>query len=119
MRILYVAHRLPYPPDAGAKIRSFHHLRSLCASHDVHLVSLAEQQDSAGPRGEMCRSVERLSLPRAGAWGRAARALAGSGSLSAAYFASPQLRRAVERATASADFDVAWASSSAIAPLLQ
>jgi sugar transferase (PEP-CTERM/EpsH1 system associated) len=116
MRILYLAHRLPYPPNKGEKIRSFHHLRHLSAAHAVHLVSFVENEDDdAGPLREMCRSVELLPLPRAGALLRAAAAVAGSGSLSAAYLASPGMKRAVQRATTSSDFDVAWASSSALA----
>ncbi len=35
--ILFLAHRIPYPPDKGDKIRSYHLLRSLAERHDVHL----------------------------------------------------------------------------------
>ena len=116
MRILYLAHRLPYPPNKGEKIRSFHHLRHLSAAHDVHLISFVEKNDDdPGPLCEMCRSVELVPLSRAGAMLRSAAALAGAGSLSAAYFASAAMRRAIQRATATTSFDVAWASSSAIA----
>ncbi len=36
-RILFLAHRIPYPPNKGDKIRSWHFLEHLAASHDVHL----------------------------------------------------------------------------------
>ena len=35
--IIFLVHRLPFPPDKGDKIRSFHLLKHLCANYDVHL----------------------------------------------------------------------------------
>lgn len=37
MRILFLSHRIPFPPDKGDKIRSFHVLRYLTRRHEVHL----------------------------------------------------------------------------------
>ncbi|WP_417463528.1 TIGR03087 family PEP-CTERM/XrtA system glycosyltransferase [Kordiimonas sp.] len=36
-RILFLAHRIPYPPNKGDKIRSWHFLEHLLEHHDVHL----------------------------------------------------------------------------------
>lgn len=36
-RILFLAHRIPYPPNKGDKIRSWHFLKHLAQQHDVHL----------------------------------------------------------------------------------
>ncbi|WP_025896112.1 TIGR03087 family PEP-CTERM/XrtA system glycosyltransferase [Kordiimonas gwangyangensis] len=36
-RILFLAHRIPYPPNKGDKIRSWHMLEHLSAQHEVHL----------------------------------------------------------------------------------
>lgn len=36
-RIVFLAHRIPYPPDKGDKIRSWHVLRHLARRHEVHL----------------------------------------------------------------------------------
>ncbi|NVJ69296.1 MAG: TIGR03087 family PEP-CTERM/XrtA system glycosyltransferase [Alphaproteobacteria bacterium] len=36
-RILFLAHRIPYPPNKGDKIRSWHFLEHLLQKHDVHL----------------------------------------------------------------------------------
>ncbi|WP_300452758.1 TIGR03087 family PEP-CTERM/XrtA system glycosyltransferase [Accumulibacter sp.] len=36
-RILYLVHRLPYPPNKGDKVRSYHLLRHLAARHQVFL----------------------------------------------------------------------------------
>ena len=40
--ILFLAHRVPYPPDRGDKIRGFHILRHLSRQARVHLVAFAD-----------------------------------------------------------------------------
>ncbi|HEY0270055.1 MAG TPA: glycosyl transferase family 1, partial [Sphingomonas sp.] len=40
--ILFLAHRVPYPPDRGDKIRSYHILKHLTARHRVHLGTFAD-----------------------------------------------------------------------------
>lgn len=40
--ILFLCHRIPYPPDKGDKIRAFHLLEHLARSYDVHLGCLAD-----------------------------------------------------------------------------
>jgi sugar transferase (PEP-CTERM/EpsH1 system associated) len=42
MNVLFLAHRLPYPPNKGDKIRSYHMLRHLAARHDVWVASLVD-----------------------------------------------------------------------------
>ena len=41
-RLLYLVHRLPYPPNKGDKVRSYHLLRHLLdAGHEVHQIGRA------------------------------------------------------------------------------
>ncbi|MFT3967855.1 MAG: TIGR03087 family PEP-CTERM/XrtA system glycosyltransferase [Sphingobium sp.] len=40
--ILFIAHRIPYPPDRGDKIRSYNELRHLAKLAPVHLAALAD-----------------------------------------------------------------------------
>jgi len=42
MNILYICHRIPYPPNKGEKIRVFYQLRYLAAQHTVHLACLID-----------------------------------------------------------------------------
>jgi len=42
--ILFLAHRIPYPPDRGDKIRSFHILKHLAALAPVHLAAFADDE---------------------------------------------------------------------------
>lgn len=41
--ILFLAHRVPYPPDRGDKIRSWHILRALSKFARVHVVALCDE----------------------------------------------------------------------------
>ena len=46
--ILFLTHRLPYPPNKGERIRAWHFLRHLIRSHRVHLGSFSDApQDRA------------------------------------------------------------------------
>lgn len=46
--ILYLVHRLPYPPNKGDKVRSYHLLRHLAARHQVFLATFVDDaQDEA------------------------------------------------------------------------
>lgn len=53
--ILFLAHRIPFPPDRGDKIRAHHLLRHLARDHRIHLVAFAddaadlERQDGLEP----------------------------------------------------------------------
>jgi hypothetical protein len=41
VKILYLCHRLPYPPTRGGKIRPFNTIRHLARTHEVTVASLA------------------------------------------------------------------------------
>lgn len=43
--ILFLAHRLPFPPDKGDKIRSYHLLRHLARTYRVHVGSFVDDPD--------------------------------------------------------------------------
>jgi polysaccharide biosynthesis protein PslH len=41
-RLLFLAHRIPYPPDKGEKIRAFHELEALASIFDVEVICFIE-----------------------------------------------------------------------------
>lgn len=43
--VLFLAHRLPYPPDRGDRIRSWHVLKALAKLAPVHVVAPLESED--------------------------------------------------------------------------
>ncbi|MDH4062793.1 MAG: TIGR03087 family PEP-CTERM/XrtA system glycosyltransferase [Acidobacteriota bacterium] len=61
MKLLFLTHRLPYAPNRGDRIRSYHLLRALAARHEVRLVSLvhdAEEQRHVSDLNGMLAGVE-------------------------------------------------------------
>jgi polysaccharide biosynthesis protein PslH len=71
MKILLLTRSVPYPPDSGPKIKTYHLLRHLAAHHEVTLVSFArnpqEQQRSAQLQ-ELCAAIHTVPLRRS-SWG--------------------------------------------------
>lgn len=44
-RILFLAHRVPFPPNKGDKIRAFHELAHLATGHEIWLGASADDKD--------------------------------------------------------------------------
>jgi len=115
--ILFLAHRIPFPPDRGDKIRTFHELRHLAGLGRVHLACLADDEADAanldglreaiGPAlGEVHVEVRRISRAAAGI-----RALAQGRPVSLTLFDSGALRGFVERLLASGRIGTLFAFS--------
>jgi polysaccharide biosynthesis protein PslH len=64
MRILYLCHRIPYPPDKGEKIRAFHQLRGICAQHEVDLVTLADDAGDLVHESVLSRYCRKVTVAR-------------------------------------------------------
>ena len=65
--MLFLAHRIPYPPNKGDKIRSYHILRHLAAEFRIHLGCFfddAADRDHADSLREFCSEVFCLPLGR-------------------------------------------------------
>jgi polysaccharide biosynthesis protein PslH len=96
---LFLAHRIPFPPDRGDKIRSHHLLRALASMGPVHVGTLGEtdadfaaQPLLAEIAASHCLARRPVSVVRAGL-----RALASGRPVSLAAFDSPELHRWVHR----------------------
>lgn len=60
MKFLYLAHRIPYPPDKGDKIRTYHEVKCLAAAGEVYLVALVDDPQDLAHADELrrlCREV--------------------------------------------------------------
>lgn len=98
MRVLFLTHRVPYPPDRGDRIRSFHLLKFLAARCEVHLTCLADEPVPSltlQALTSLCKRIEVASVDNQSRWFRAASSVAHGRSASEGLFASPQLRRIV------------------------
>jgi len=119
VKILYLAHRVPFPPNKGEKIRSYHHLRHLARTHEVHLVSFVDAPEDAqwaSTLRDFCCGVAFVHLDRRRALARAALSLARGRSVSQAYFDAPDMHRTVRDIATAASFDVVWISAAMLLP---
>lgn len=101
--ILFLAHRVPFPPDRGDRIRSGNLLRALALAAPVHVGCLAD----TGDRPEAAAELAALSASHCIARRRpgplplvAALALARNRAVSVAAFAAPALHAYVARVLA-------------------
>lgn len=118
MRILYLCHRLPYPPDKGEKIRAYHFIRHLARRHEVHVACLIDDASDLPHRNALasaCASVDAASRGRVARRTSEALALLTGRPLSVASFASRTLARAIDRRLSGGGIDVVVAQSAAMA----
>jgi len=97
--LLFLAHRVPFPPDRGDKIRSFHILQYLAKRTPVHLVAFADDEADFDPPAVFTDMLASCTiLPRGKSQKRAAvEALATSKPVSLTAFASAAMQTAVDR----------------------
>jgi hypothetical protein len=111
MKILFLCHRLPFPPNRGGKIRPFHMIQHLSQKHSVVVASLAESEqelrDGAGLK-EYCTELVAEVLPRTVRWTQACKALVTNTPSSVAYFCSSRLRQRIQKALLQTRFDVVF-----------
>lgn len=95
--LLFLAHRVPFPPDRGDKIRSYHILRHLSRDWRVHLCTFGESEADLDPPNAFtdllagCHIIRRSkSTPVA-----ALQALATGAPVSLTAFAHPAMTKVV------------------------
>src|SRR2546428_8376961 len=59
-RLLFLCQTVPYPPDSGVAIRSFHVLRLLARAFDVTAVCFARRKGEAVPHRDLAVRVAAL-----------------------------------------------------------
>jgi len=118
MRILMLAHRIPYPPHTGDKIRAYQIARHLAQRHELTLGFVIDQAaDRAGLEalGREIPDLEWGGLWKPAALARGLAGLALGRSLSIAYFRSGGLVRRVTRRLRDGGYDAIYVSSSPMA----
>ena len=119
MKILYVCHRLPYPPTRGGKIRPFNTIHHLARTHEVTVASLAHSAAEAVQGADLANHCSAMIVERTDALTRVARAAAylpTTSPSSMGYFHSPRLARRIRDATDRGGFDLVLVHSSSMAP---
>ncbi len=119
MKLLFLAHRIPYPPNKGDKIRSYHELRAFVErGHEVHLLAFADDVRDLSYQVELahlCASAQIIPLHRSAATLRSLTRLFINRPLSLGYFASRKMKNLVKRSIAERGFDAIFVYSSTMA----
>ena len=119
--ILFLAHRIPYPPNKGDKIRSWRWLESLTQQHRVHLGAFIDDSrdwQHTAHLEKLCASCYFETVQPAASRLRALRGALFGRSLTEGIYASSGMRRFVASTVAAVPLDVAFGFSSGVAPLL-
>jgi len=99
--LLYLVHRMPYPPNKGDKVRSFHLLKHLAEQgHDIHLGTFVDDPDDlqhVPALRRWCASVCAVPLTPRLAKLRSLGALPAGQPLTLQYYADRRLRAWVNR----------------------
>ena len=118
-KLLYLVHRLPYPPNKGDKLRSYHLLKHLAARHSVYLGTFVDDPDDAQHvplvRG-LCAGLCAVPLvPRVAKLRSLAGLLRGE-PLTLGYYHSSRLQQWVAQVVAEHAIDAVLVFSSSMAP---
>jgi sugar transferase (PEP-CTERM/EpsH1 system associated) len=100
MRIFFVCQRVPFPPDRGDKIVTYHEIRHLAKTHKVHVFCLAdgvEDLANVEPLRAHAASVAAVPLARLPSRMRTLAALGTGRPLSVAAYDEPALHTAILR----------------------
>ena len=60
MNILFLSHRIPYPPDKGDKIRSFNEIKFLSKSHNIYLGTILDEESEKVYVNELKKYCKKL-----------------------------------------------------------
>lgn len=121
MRLLFLTHRLPYPPNKGDKIRSFHILNHLAKRHDVYLACLVDDRKDLSYIPEIGKRVRRLVFETIQPWKKkllAFYSMYKSRPITVDYFYSAELQRQVDSIIDEVDIDAFVCFSSPMAEYL-
>ncbi len=120
-KLLFLAHRIPYPPNKGEKLRAYHLIRGLARDYDVYLGAPVDDADDWQHRdalnglcAETC-IVDGRGRSRQKA---AVQAIAKREPVSFNYFRHRELMDWVKAKTTAHAFDVVFLYSSGTAPYL-
>ncbi len=114
MRLLYLTHSCPYPPNKGDRIRNFHILKHIAQAHQVSLIYPSFSPNDEEPLDTLrqwCTSVQTVPLSPVLAKLRCGLSLIGNTPLTNAYFYSPRMQKIVDQE----DYDLVLVDCSSMA----
>jgi sugar transferase (PEP-CTERM/EpsH1 system associated) len=121
MRLLYITHRMPFPPNKGDKIRSFNILNHLAKRHDVYLACLVDDKSDLRFVPEIEQRVSRFVFDQIQPRTKKLLALRGlfrARPITVGYFYSTALQRQIDSIIDEVNIDAFVCSSSPMAEYL-
>jgi sugar transferase (PEP-CTERM/EpsH1 system associated) len=118
MNLLYLVHRIPYPPNKGDKLRSYHILKHLAARHRVFLGTFVDEPDDlrhVATLRSLCADLRVVQLDRRLARLRSVSGFAANEPLSVAYYRNAALTKWVDKTLRDEAIDACVVFSSAMA----
>ena len=119
LKILFLSQRVPYPPDRGDRIRSYHILRYLAERHQVSLAAVADERphpDHVRALEALCDTVDVEVIVRRRRALAVAGHLATSVPLTVPVFWSAALKAKIDQRLSAERFDLVFIYCSAMAP---
>ena len=116
--VLYLAHRLPFPPNKGDKVRTHHLLRAMSSRHDVLLGTFFDDPSDRALEPELgrwCRNWLAVPMNRTVARMKAVAAVAAGQPFTVGYHRHPRLRQWVQQQCRAEPVRVAVVSCSGMA----
>jgi len=117
-KLLYLVHRLPYPPNKGDKVRSYHLLKHLVGQHEVFLGTFIDDPDDlahVATVAALCSQHHIAHLnPRSARWRSLTGLLTGQ-PLSVHYYQNPGLQAWVNQVLAAHQMEAIVIFSSVMA----
>ena len=120
-RILYVTHRVPFPPDRGDRIRTWNVLKFLAGRASVDLACLADEPASGDTLQALRRVTNQLAVvPHSGRgrYVRGAFSMLRGRTMTEGLFDSPALAAVIREWSGRTTYDAVLASSSGVARYL-
>ncbi len=118
-RVLLLVHRMPYPPNKGDKVRSYHLLRFLASRHDVLLGTFVDDPHDEAHVSTVAQWCHEVKAVRLHPWRARLASLAGlfqGAPLTLVYYKNKALRTWVDDLVARRQIDAVVVFSSSMAP---
>ena len=119
--VMYLVHRMPYPPNKGDKVRSFHMLEQLLQNHRVFLGTFLDDpadEEHVPGLASMCAELHLERLKRPWSTLRALRGVVQNKPLSVSHYASSSMRQWVRTTLTQHHMDACVVVSSPMAAYL-
>ena len=119
MKILFLCHRMPYPPKRGGKIRPFNMLRHLARSHEVTVATLVRSTQEEADAEQLRSYCDELYVGRlspVSAWARFVLYGLTGRPATFGYFQCSSLARKVRRLLSLRNFDAILVHCSSMGP---